>query len=87
MPTPKLSIVIPAYNEERRLTSTLSAILGYLARQTFSFEIIVSDDGSSDRTVAVVEDLAKTHPELRALRNAHRGKGVRCPRRHPECHR
>jgi dolichyl-phosphate beta-glucosyltransferase len=75
VPAPKLSIVIPAYNEERRLTSTLAAVLGYLARQTYSFEIIVSDDGSSDRTLAIVEDLAKTHPEVRALRNAHRGKG------------
>jgi glycosyltransferase involved in cell wall biosynthesis len=75
VPAPKLSIVIPAYNEERRLTSTLAAVLGYLARQPYTYEVIVSDDGSTDRTVAIVEDLAKTHPELSALRNAHRGKG------------
>lgn len=75
MPTPKLSVVIPAYNEERRLTSTLAAVLGYLGEKQYSFEIIVSDDGSSDSTVAIVEDFAKSHPELRVLRNEHRGKG------------
>ena len=75
MPTPKLSIVIPAYNEERRLAATLSAVLGYLGRQSYSFEVIVSDDGSTDGSASIVEDLARSHPELRVLRNEHRGKG------------
>ena len=74
MPTPKLSIVIPAYNEERRLAASLSAVLDYLGRQSYSFEVIVSDDGSSDSTAAIVDDLAPSHPELRLLRNEHRGK-------------
>lgn len=75
MSKPKLSIVIPAYNEERRLSSTLAAIFAYLDRQPYTFEVIVSDDGSSDRTLDIVEDSARTHPELRALHNEHRGKG------------
>jgi dolichyl-phosphate beta-glucosyltransferase len=75
MPTPKLSLVIPAYNEERRLAATLSVVLGYLGRQEYSFEVIVSDDGSSDSTAAIAEDFARSHPELRVLRNEHRGKG------------
>lgn len=75
MSTPKLSIVIPAYNEERRLASTLAAILGHMSRQDYTYEILVSDDGSSDGTAAIVQDLARVHPELRLLRNEHRGKG------------
>jgi glycosyltransferase involved in cell wall biosynthesis len=72
---PKLSIVIPAYNEERRLSATLAAVFAYLERQSYSFEVIVSDDGSTDGTLAIVEDFARSHPQLRALRNEHRGKG------------
>jgi glycosyltransferase involved in cell wall biosynthesis len=75
VPTPKLSLVIPTYNEERRLAATLSAVFGYLERQSYSFEVIVSDDGSTDATAAIAEDFASSHPELRVLRNEHRGKG------------
>lgn len=72
-----LSIVIPAYNEERRLPETLRQVLGWLARGTFSFcEVIVVDDGSRDGTTQVVEDLARAHPCLRLARNpGNRGKG------------
>jgi len=72
---PYLSIVVPAYNEERRLPGTLKAILEYLARQSYPAEVIVVDDGSEDRTAAVVEALMPDHPELRLIRNDHRGKG------------
>lgn len=72
---PKLSIVIPAYNEERRLGATLAAVLGYLEQQPHSYEVIVSDDGSTDGTLAVAQTFAETHPALRIVRNAHRGKG------------
>ncbi|MGH7486051.1 MAG: dolichyl-phosphate beta-glucosyltransferase [bacterium] len=72
-----LSIVIPAYNEEKRLPATLDAILAYLSRQTFSpFEVIVVDDGSRDKTVEVVERYRSTHPVVRLLQNPrNRGKG------------
>jgi glycosyltransferase involved in cell wall biosynthesis len=75
VPAPKLSLVIPAFNEERRLAATLSAVFAYLGRQTYSFEVIVSDDGSTDSTAAIAEDFARAHPELRVLRNEHHGKG------------
>jgi len=75
MPTPVFSIVIPAYNEERCLAATLSAVLAYLQRQSYSSEVILSDDGSTDSTAAIAEDLARSHPELRVLRHEHRGKG------------
>ena len=70
-----LSVVVPAYNEERRLPDTLAQILAYLERQPYRFELIVADDGSADRTAALVEELAARRPEVRLLRLDHRGKG------------
>ena len=52
---PKLSIVVPAYNEAARLGGPLRAIVGYLNEQQESSEIIVVDDGSTDNTAAVAE--------------------------------
>lgn len=69
--TPYLSVVIPAYNEERRLPRTLDAICAYLREQPFSSEVIVVDDGSDDATAA----LAEAKPGVQLLRRDHRGKG------------
>jgi len=52
-PIPKLSLVIPAYNEAPRLGETLARVLAYLAAQAYTAEVIVVDDGSTDRTVEV----------------------------------
>jgi dolichyl-phosphate beta-glucosyltransferase len=52
---PFLSIIIPAYNEERRLASTLAAMRAYLERFPRSWELLVVDDGSRDRTIEVAE--------------------------------
>lgn len=75
--TRSLSIVIPAYNEERRLPATLDGITGYLARGGWDFsEILVVDDGSRDRTVGAAEDFTARAQSLRVLRNpGNRGKG------------
>jgi glycosyltransferase involved in cell wall biosynthesis len=72
-----LSIVIPAYNEEKRLPQTLRQVLDWLALDAFSFsEVIVVDDGSRDGTARVVEDFARTSACLRLLKNpGNRGKG------------
>jgi dolichyl-phosphate beta-glucosyltransferase len=70
-----LSIVVPAYNEERRLPETLNEILAYLDQQPYRSELIVVDDGSTDRTAALVEEHATRHADLRLLRLDHRGKG------------
>lgn len=50
MTAPRLSIVIPAYNEERRLPPTLERIVAWIGEQEFSCEVVVVDDGSRDRT-------------------------------------
>ncbi len=73
----ELSVVVPAYNEESRITVTLIRTLDYLRTHQPSFEVIVVDDGSRDETVSVVEDLARTEPLLRAMRlPENRGKGA-----------
>jgi dolichyl-phosphate beta-glucosyltransferase len=72
-----LSIVIPAYNEERRLPSTLDAILAWLDTTSYQdAELVIVDDGSTDATAAIVEKRAASEPRLRLLRNpGNRGKG------------
>ncbi|HEU5016233.1 MAG TPA: dolichyl-phosphate beta-glucosyltransferase [Roseiflexaceae bacterium] len=72
---PYLSIIIPAYNEERRLPRTLAAILAYLQQQPYPAEVLVADDGSTDTTAALVEQYAAEHENVRLLPLNHRGKG------------
>lgn len=72
---PLVSVVIPAYNEERRLPQTLPQVLQFLRGQSFSWEVIVVDDGSVDRTAEIVAEMAREEPALRLLRLPHRGKG------------
>jgi dolichyl-phosphate beta-glucosyltransferase len=72
-----VSIVIPAYNEERRLPTTLRHWLDFLSTQPFTWQIIVADDGSRDGTAAVAEALAADEPRLALLRlPANQGKGA-----------
>lgn len=72
----KVSIVIPAYNEERRLPQALERIRAYLAARPFDTEIIVVDDGSTDATLRVAEEFRTGMPSLRVLSNGtNRGKG------------
>jgi glycosyltransferase involved in cell wall biosynthesis len=72
-----ISIVIPAYNEEARLPSTLSAILAFAATRGFAnCEVLVVNDGSADGTAAAATQFQAAHPEIRLLENpGNRGKG------------
>ncbi len=71
-----VSIVIPAYNEEQRITPTLEATAKFLAAHRGSWEIVVVDDGSGDGTVALCERLAARIPNLRVIASKpNRGKG------------
>lgn len=73
---PELSIVIPAYNEERRLPTTLIDIVDYLDKKRITHEIIVVDDGSLDRTVEIVKKFQKIRPEIKIIEiKPNRGKG------------
>src|SRR5207245_9990282 len=69
---PWLSVVIPAFNEERRLPTTLERVLDYLRPRGNPFEVIVVDDGSSDGTCAVARAAG---PETRVVEIPHTGKG------------
>ena len=70
-----LSVVVPAYNEARRLGSTLDRVVEYLESRRVSHEVLVVDDGSTDGTAALVE----AHPGagVRLVRQPeNRGKGA-----------
>lgn len=72
-----LSIVIPAYNEEKRLPQTLEKVMDYLGTRKFQFvEVLVVDDGSRDKTAEVAEQASRRWPEVKLLRNpGNHGKG------------
>ena len=73
---PELSIVIPAFNEELRIQPTLERLHQFLSTRPMSYELIVVDDGSRDGTVALVETLSRSIPQLRVIATSpNRGKG------------
>jgi dolichyl-phosphate beta-glucosyltransferase len=74
---PFLSIVIPAYNEEQRISKTLAGTFDYLSAQSYDSEVIVVNDGSRDQTTTKVLDFEKNAAgRLRLLHNpGNRGKG------------
>lgn len=75
MDEPYLSIVVPAYNEEARIGRTLDQVAAYLSGRTFSWEVLVVDDGSADRTREIVEEAGRRTPGIRVLPVVHGGKG------------
>jgi len=76
MNNPFISIVIPAFNEEKRILPTLELVDNYLSRQDYKSEIIVVDDGSSDNTVDIVKAFIQDNKSINILLNGkNRGKG------------
>lgn len=74
---PHLSVVVPAYNEARRLPKTLAIFRQYFACQPISYEIIVVSDGSTDGTAKLVKKIKKSHRQVRLVENkVNRGKGA-----------
>ena len=72
-----LSVVIPAYNEEKRLPKTLKSINDYLVKQSYGYEIIVVNDGAKDKTADVVKSLMPTIKNLQLIDNkVNQGKGA-----------
>ncbi len=71
-----LSVVIPAYNEEHNVSSgALQAIDNYLKFQSYTWEVLIVDDDSKDRTVEIAEKFCQAHPGFKVLKEPHRGKG------------
>lgn len=72
-----LSVVIPAFNEEKRIGKILEAAKNYLASQSFDYEIIIVDDGSTDATAKVANSLAKDFKNFFIIKNeTNQGKGA-----------
>jgi dolichyl-phosphate beta-glucosyltransferase len=73
---PYLTLILPAYNESRRIPITLEKTLSYLADKAYSWELIVVDDGSTDGTADVVEQTVVSENRVLILRESeNRGKG------------
>jgi dolichyl-phosphate beta-glucosyltransferase len=77
---PRLSVVIPAFNEAARLPAYLDEVVGFLDGRGEPYEVVVVDDGSTDATAALVRALAARQPSVRLLplgRNRGKGAAVR----------
>lgn len=71
-----LSVVIPAYNEGKRILPTLKSVDEYFRKKDYEYEIIVVSDGSKDDTVSVVNNISQQMRGLRVIEsNVNRGKG------------
>ncbi len=76
MSQPFLSVIIPSYNEKENLSrGVLDKVAKYLDAQDYQYQVILSDDGSTDGTVQALEKFVRTHPHFSLLVNPHAGKG------------
>jgi len=73
--SPFLSIVIPAHNEQNRLPATLEQIFHFLKQQSFTSEVIVVENGSTDRTYELAQQFAGQHDNLLVIQSE-KGKGA-----------
>jgi hypothetical protein len=67
-----LTIVLPVYNSESRLTHHVTEVLELASELTSRFEVMIVDDGSTDETSAVAEELATRYPQISVRRHRHR---------------
>src|SRR3989344_4060788 len=76
MSQPYLSVIIPAYNEAKRIPLTLAAVDKYLSMVDYPYEILVVNDGSKDNTSEVVQKMSADIKNLKLIDNdANKGKG------------
>lgn len=77
MKNPLVSIIIPAYNEEKIISKSLSTINKFVASKSYASEIIVVDDGSTDKTASVVRQIAKRSNKIKLISHSkNQGKGA-----------
>lgn len=72
----ELSIVIPAYNESIRLPNTMLETVKWCEEHCSDYEIIIVDDGSTDRTLEIGRLFAEYQDKVRCIANPHQGKGA-----------
>ena len=71
-----LSVIVPAYNEEKILRNNILKYYSYLQKQNFNFEIIVVDDGSTDNTKKIIKKLNEEYANIKAIfKEKNQGKG------------
>ena len=71
------SVIIPAYNEAKRIAPTIRDIITYFSNNPYTYEIIVTDDGSTDKTVSVIQGLSDEIKDLTILSlGTNHGKGA-----------
>jgi len=73
---PFLSLIIPAFNEENRLPRTLSQVFTFTEKQPFSSEVLIAENGSTDRTYEIAREFVQRRTNARVLRMEQRGKGA-----------
>ena len=70
-----LTVVIPNYNEYENISrGVLTDVLSFLKKQKFTWEVLISDDGSTDRSLSLIDDYSKKDSRVRLLKNDHAGK-------------
>jgi glycosyltransferase involved in cell wall biosynthesis len=75
----KISVILPALNEENNLEALVQEIVSYFEKKDIPYEIIVVDDGSSDRTGQIAERLSRSNPSVRVIhheRNVGYGRSI-----------
>lgn len=71
-----LSVVIPAFNEEHNLRAgVLDQVNDYLSNKSYTWEVLIVDDGSEDKTAEIAKSYVKNHKKFKFLEEPHRGKG------------
>jgi dolichyl-phosphate beta-glucosyltransferase len=73
---PYLSLIIPAYNEEKRLPQTLPQVIDYLSAQPFQSEVLIVNNNSSDDTKIIAERYARESKIIKVLDEPMQGKGA-----------
>jgi dolichyl-phosphate beta-glucosyltransferase len=73
--TPFLSLILPARNEEARLPRSLGQVFDFLGRQPYTSEVLLVENGSTDRTLQVAQKYTESFPHLRVLQEMQPGKG------------
>ncbi len=72
-----LSVILPSYNEEQNIKAgVLNQVYDFLSHRTKSWELILSDDGSTDSTPQLLDAFAISHPQVKVLHNHHAGKAA-----------
>ena len=77
---PRITVIIPAYNEAHRILPTLSSVTDFLDARFTSWNVLIVDDGSTDKTAEVVSTFARVHPRVmlyRLAKNTGKGAAVR----------